>query len=84
MTNTQTVDIPASHRLVIDVPREVPTGPAILAFRPTAAAKADKPTAVEDVRRLLQQEMAEQGTSAVYAASDDGWTAHVREHYAEP
>ena len=29
----QTVEIPANHRLVIDVPREVPTGPAILAFR---------------------------------------------------
>jgi len=26
MTVTQTVEIPASHRLTIDVPREIPTG----------------------------------------------------------
>jgi hypothetical protein len=36
MTITQTVDIPESHRLVIDVPREVPAGPTILAFTPAA------------------------------------------------
>ena len=34
MVITQTVDIPASRRLTIDVPREVPTGPAILIFEP--------------------------------------------------
>jgi len=35
MSVTQTVDIPASRRLTIDVPREVPTGPVILTFTPT-------------------------------------------------
>ena len=34
MTMTQTVEVPASHRLTIDVPREVPTGKVILAFIP--------------------------------------------------
>ena len=34
MTITQTVTIPADHRLTIDVPREVPTGPVILTFTP--------------------------------------------------
>jgi hypothetical protein len=34
MTIEQTVKIPASHRLVIDVPREVPEGPVILTFTP--------------------------------------------------
>jgi hypothetical protein len=34
MSLTQTVEIPASHRLVIDVPREIPEGRAILAFIP--------------------------------------------------
>jgi hypothetical protein len=37
MTVTQTVEIPASHRLTIDVPREVPAGPVILTFTPKAA-----------------------------------------------
>ena len=41
MTITQTVDIPASRRLTIDVPPEVPTGPVILAFTPAAEKKSD-------------------------------------------
>ena len=43
MTITQTVDIPADHRLVIDVPHEVPTGRAILAFTPTSAKDSAAP-----------------------------------------
>jgi hypothetical protein len=34
MSVTQTVEVPASHRLTIDVPREVPAGPVILTFTP--------------------------------------------------
>jgi len=34
MSVTQTVDIPADHRLTIDVPREVPTGKAVITFTP--------------------------------------------------
>ena len=34
MTITQTVDIPADRRLVIDVPREIPSGRTILTFTP--------------------------------------------------
>jgi len=84
MTIEQTVDIPASHWITVEVPREIPAGPAILAFRPAIAAKSDKAPAIEDVRLRLQQEMAEQGTFGVYAEAGDGWTAHVREHHAEP
>ena len=40
MTITQTVDIPADRRLIIDVPREVPTGRAVLAF--TSASQAEE------------------------------------------
>jgi hypothetical protein len=36
MTIEQTVEIPADHRLVIDVPREVPAGRAVLAFTPVS------------------------------------------------
>jgi len=38
MTITQTVDIPASRRLTIDVPPEVPAGRTILVFKPVAEA----------------------------------------------
>jgi hypothetical protein len=34
MSITQTVEIPANHRLTIEVPREVPEGRAILTFTP--------------------------------------------------
>ena len=40
MAITQTVDIPASHRLTIDVPREVPEGRVILTFTPAAEQAA--------------------------------------------
>jgi hypothetical protein len=41
MTVTQTVYIPESHRLVIDVPREVPAGKSVISFTPTADMKPE-------------------------------------------
>jgi hypothetical protein len=38
MTVTQTVDIPESHRLVIDVPREVLAGRSVIFFKPATEA----------------------------------------------
>ena len=52
MTITQTVDIPASHRLVIDVPREVPQGPVILTFTPVAGPRSDITAPEETVPSL--------------------------------
>ena len=42
----QTVDIPTSHRLTIDVPRDIPAGPVILTFtpKPAESAKPEKPS----------------------------------------
>ena len=39
MSITQTVEVPASHRLVIDVPREIPEGQVILTSTPKAAVQ---------------------------------------------
>ena len=82
MTITQTVDIPDSHRLTIDVPKEIPAGRTVLTFTPAGTHNL-KPMEIEDVRRLLHKEMAEKGTSAIITAAGDGWEAHVREHYAK-
>ena len=41
MSVTQTVTIPDDHRLVIDVPREIPSGMVILTFTPAKAEAAD-------------------------------------------
>jgi hypothetical protein len=37
MTIEQMVEIPVSHRLVVEVPREIPAGRTILAFTPAPA-----------------------------------------------
>ena len=47
MTVTQTVDIPVSRRLVIDVPREVPAGRAVLSFAPVSAVPVSARTVAE-------------------------------------
>jgi hypothetical protein len=39
MSITQTVEVPVSHRLIIDVPSEVPAGQVILTFTPKTAAE---------------------------------------------
>jgi len=41
MNFTQTVDIPASRRLTIDVPREVPEGKVMITFTPLAKTADD-------------------------------------------
>ena len=51
MTITQTVEIPASHRLTIDVPREVPEGPTVLTFTPPAKRKLTAEEEREYIKR---------------------------------
>jgi hypothetical protein len=43
MSVTQTVEVPASHRLTIDVPREIPAGQVILTFTPKTAERTAAP-----------------------------------------
>jgi hypothetical protein len=43
MSVTQTVEVPASHRLTIDVPREIPAGPVILTFTPKSGGFGSNP-----------------------------------------
>jgi len=39
MSITQTVEVPVSHKLTIDVPHEIPAGPVIITFTPKAVSK---------------------------------------------
>ena len=55
MTVTQTVEVPASHRLTIDVPREIPAGRTIIAFTPTQKSGGDPKTAEEALRMAVEQ-----------------------------
>ncbi|MCL2181358.1 MAG: hypothetical protein FWB83_09550 [Treponema sp.] len=47
MTFTQTVEIPADHR--ITVPREVPTGQAILTYTPARSETKPRMTEAEEI-----------------------------------
>jgi len=84
MTIEQIVEIPANRRIALEVPKTVPIGKTILSFTPVSVSQTVEKLQIEEVRRLLQNEMAEKGTSAVIATNGDGWEAHVMEHYAEP
>jgi hypothetical protein len=60
MTIEQTVDIPESHRLTIDVPREVPAGPVILAFTPASASQfGSDPHTVEEAMKIAAERAAD-------------------------
>ena len=90
MTIEQTVEIPSDYQMLLNLPRSIPAGIKVrVAINIPAGtvegriASALPPVAIEDVRLLLQQEMAEKGTSGVMAAAGDGWESHVREYYAE-
>ena len=41
MTITQTIEVPASRRITLEVPREIPVGTTILAFTPASTKEAD-------------------------------------------
>jgi len=53
MTIEQTVEIPVSRRLFIDIPPEVPTGKAILTFT-TIPANDDRKSNSDELRIKLQ------------------------------
>jgi hypothetical protein len=57
MSITQTVEIPASHRLIIDVPPEVPAGPVILTF--TLPKFASSPRTAEEAMRMAAERAAD-------------------------
>ena len=42
MSITQTVEVPASHRLTIDVPLEIPAGLVVLTFTPQTTVQEPK------------------------------------------
>jgi hypothetical protein len=57
MTITQTVEVPADHRLIIDVPHEIPAGPVILTLTPAhASLKKKDPSTVEEALHMLEEQ----------------------------
>ncbi|GHV96717.1 hypothetical protein AGMMS50293_30370 [Spirochaetia bacterium] len=56
MTIEQTVEVPVSHRLTIDVPREIPVGRAKIVIFPESDAKPSpkKKTSLEEKKRKIK------------------------------
>jgi len=61
MTITQTVEIPVSHRLTIDVPREIPSGRTniVVQFPDKKEAQAPKPVLNNGKLKLTKKEIDE-------------------------
>ena len=90
MTIEQTVSIPDDYRIFLELPHTVPSGvmAKVKINIPTVSTKdisaSIQPLSeIEEIRQLLQNEMAEKGTSMVKTNSGDGWETFVRERYAE-
>jgi len=80
----QIVTVPADYRISLELPHSVPIG-IKARVEISIPSRSSLPFGeIEEIRLLLQREMAEKGTTMVAAASGDGWEAHAREHYAEP
>ena len=91
MTIEQTIEVPADYRIFLELPRSVPSGvkarieiniPAESANEQSGSLSLH-PVEINEIRQLLQKEMAEQKTQAIIASSGDGWESHIRERYAE-
>ena len=85
----QTVTIPANNKIFLELPPFVPSGITALIKIDIPAVKdinnshLQNSSGIDEIRKLLQNEMADKGTLEVKTASGDGWVTHVREHYAE-
>ena len=67
MTIEQTVEIPADHRLTLEVPREIPAGRAVIAFTQAPAGQS------AEWRKTL----------AVLKRTRGAWKDHPWENYRE-
>jgi len=86
----QTVDIPSSHRLFIDVPLEVPAGKTILTFTPVSVNKELETAEViwavnhanpEELKAKLQKLNGSLGKSAFGGMDGVAYQRKVREEW---
>ena len=79
MTITQTVDIPASHRLTIDVPREIPTGrtQVVIQFPVRDEAHTDVP---QEAKGQMDNEAFRQALRRSHGAwKNNPWKNHLED-----
>jgi len=61
MTVKQTVEIPASRRIILDVPRAVPEGKTILTFTPVSVPQAanNSPRTISEALQMAEAKAAD-------------------------
>jgi hypothetical protein len=79
MSVTQTVDIPESRRLVIDVPREVPTGVRVVIQFPVQEDSRDGGIPPEARGQTGNPDFMNAVRRAYGAWKDNPWTTHVED-----
>jgi hypothetical protein len=89
MTITQTIKVPEDRLISFELPRTVPCGVmANININIPINKDAQAPTPqtsdkIDEIRQLIQKEMAEKNTTSIKVEPGDGWEAHVREKYAQ-
>jgi hypothetical protein len=58
MTVEQTIEVPASRRITLEVPPEIPVGKVIIAFTPAPRHGSD-PRTVEEALRMAREKAAD-------------------------
>ena len=81
MTMTQTVDIPENRRLTIEVPREVPTGPTVIAFTPAPKRKLTAEEEIEFFKQNAERLNKQAEDTLEFLA--DVYTEHLKGHKQE-
>ena len=59
MSVTQTVNVPESHRLFVEVPPEVPVGPVILTFTPATIVEDPEQEEIPNAETIAAMKEAE-------------------------
>ena len=78
MTITQTVDIPESRRLTIEVPREVPTGKTRLVIQFPSEENTQTVAVQQEAKGQLNNEAFRQALRRAHGAwKDNPWTNHL-------
>jgi hypothetical protein len=81
MTIQQTVEIPASHRLTIDVPQEVPTGKATITYSPDPESGQAVPAGRRKIPDELVAIVQEAARRAERERTDPAYRAEIAEIY---
>ena len=79
MTITQTVDIPADHRLTIDVPNEVPAGEAQITIQFPVQGKPYPVVPPDEKGKMSSAAFREVLRRTQGAWKDNPWTNHIED-----